>query len=184
MEGRIQDLAKDNEQLRAASPDDKLQLVNEQLKSQLAEASARLKKSEANNAAMKKAAESYIAGLKEQQGAANKKIAELSQELEGRTEKIAEYDRKDEQRARLLKRAMKLEGRVRERKVLHGNPRDAPQKALSALGNQLGFEKAFKSKGDAMKAIRQRVAGRKGAATGLMLEEKRLRSAYLLTFVA
>lgn len=114
------------DELKKSTPDEKMRLINEQIKLQLADETDRHDQLKKKYASAKSGAQAFIAKQQEQIEAQKQTIAALTVELEAKTETIAAHDFRDKQRTRLLKRAMKLEGRVWERKVVQGTPRFRP----------------------------------------------------------
>jgi chromosome partitioning protein len=103
-----------------------LRLLNRQLGEQLEQASKDAREAEANHAAAEAAWRSEETTLRQQGTRLGETVDSLTGELEAAKEELARRDRADQARANLMKRAMKLEGRVWERKVLQGVPRFRP----------------------------------------------------------
>jgi chromosome partitioning protein len=97
-----------------------------QLQTQLADARIALQKSED---AAKAAEESWRSKLATAQGECDRQrgtIQELTGELERAKEELSQKAKADKTRVNLLKKAMRLQGKVWERKVMQGAPRFRP----------------------------------------------------------
>jgi Mrp family chromosome partitioning ATPase len=80
----------------------------------------------ANHAAAADAWRSQVLTLREQGDRLRQTVESLTKTLEEAREELAAKDRGDRGRLNLLKRAMRLQGKVWERKVLQGAPRFHP----------------------------------------------------------
>ena len=105
---------------------EKWRVVNEQLKEQLELAKNAIQELQANHAADEDAWKSEKIGLQRERDLQCSTVEALSGELEETKEGLAERDQQDRARINLMKRAMRLEGKVWERKVLQGAPRFRP----------------------------------------------------------
>jgi chromosome partitioning protein len=103
-----------------------LRLLNEQLQDQLGVARKDITEMQANHAAAENAWRSEVATLREQGARLRETVDSLTKTLEEAREELVRRDRTDRARTRLLKRAMRLQGKVWERKVLQGAPRFRP----------------------------------------------------------
>jgi cellulose biosynthesis protein BcsQ len=105
---------------------EEFRLVNEQLQEQLAQARTTIEGLQDGQAAAEDPWRSQVSTLREQGDRLRGTVESLTVTLEESREELSERDRADQARARLLKRAMKLEGRLWQRKVLQGAPRFRP----------------------------------------------------------
>jgi cellulose biosynthesis protein BcsQ len=105
---------------------DGLRRINEDLRTQLDDNKKAGQDLAAQLAAVQEEARSREARLQEQGEQSRQTTGALTEELEAAREQLQRRDREDQARANLLKRAMKLEGKVWERKVLQGAPRFRP----------------------------------------------------------
>jgi chromosome partitioning protein len=105
---------------------EKFRVVNEELQEQLKLAKNAIQELQANHAAAEDAWRSDKANLERERDRQRGTAEALSGELEEAREDITRRDRADRARVNLMKRAMRLEGKVWERKVLQGAPRFRP----------------------------------------------------------
>jgi cellulose biosynthesis protein BcsQ len=103
-----------------------LRLINRQLKEQAEENRDAVRKTKADHAATDAARCAELSAVQEKYDAERQKVDGLSQALEAAREELAEKQRLDGVRAKVLKRAMKLEGKVWERRPLQGTPQFRP----------------------------------------------------------
>jgi cellulose biosynthesis protein BcsQ len=103
-----------------------LRLLNDQLQKQLGETQADLDRVRADYAAAEDAWRTQLATLRQQDDRNRETIQALTATLEGAREDLERKDQAERSRVRLLKRAMRLQGKVWERKVLQGAPRFRP----------------------------------------------------------
>lgn len=104
----------------------KFEVVCSQLKEQLEQAKKDLLDAEKKHADLETAWKTEVLTLREQLERQHQTINALTESLEASQEELEQRDRADRSRVNLLKQAMKLEGRVWERKVLQGAPRFRP----------------------------------------------------------
>lgn len=102
---------------------EKFQQVNDELQEQLKMAKNTLQELQANHAAAEDAWRSEKTGLERERDRQRSTAETLSGALEEAREDITRRDRADRARIKLMKRAMRLEGKIWERKVLQGAPR-------------------------------------------------------------
>ena len=105
---------------------DKFRVVNEQLQEQLDLAKNAIQELQANHAAAEDAWKSEKACVERERDQQRCTAQALSAQLEEAKEALAERDQEDRARVRLMKKAMRLEGKVWERKVLQGTPQFRP----------------------------------------------------------
>jgi chromosome partitioning protein len=105
---------------------EELHLVNQQLQTQLEHAGKDIEHMEAAHAVAEAAWRTEVSTLREHVDRLRQTAESLTETLEGTRGELAERDRADRARAKLLKRAMRLEGRVWERRPLQGIPRFRP----------------------------------------------------------
>jgi cellulose biosynthesis protein BcsQ len=101
-------------------------VLNEQLQKQLEDTRAELDRTRADNAAAEDAWRTQVLTLRQQDDRNRETIESLTATLEGAREDLEQKDRAERARARLLKRTMKLQGKVWERRVLQGAPAFRP----------------------------------------------------------
>jgi Mrp family chromosome partitioning ATPase len=125
LQRRNADLTQENETLKAEG-NEALRPLVEQLRKQLADKEGDLEKLRVSFASAEDAWKSERLNLKAE-GDRHRDTAEcLTKDLEAEREELAGRDRADKTRMNLLKRAMKLQGKVWERKVLQSTPRFRP----------------------------------------------------------
>ena len=105
---------------------EKFRVVNEQLQEQLEQAKSAIQEMQANHAAAEDSWGSEKAGLERERERLRHTAQSLTGELEAARENLALKDRDERARINLMKRAMRLEGKVWERRVLQGAPRFRP----------------------------------------------------------
>jgi chromosome partitioning protein len=125
LQRRSEELERDNEKLRIEGTEALRPLVT-QLQRQLEEAEGELQAAKEERAAAEAGRRSELAAVEGECGRLRETSQALTGKLEEAKEDLALKDRADRARANLLKKAMKLQGKVWERKVLQGIPRVRP----------------------------------------------------------
>ena len=125
LQKRNDELAKENEQLRTEDAEALRPLVK-QLEAQLEDARRAIQAMQAAHAAAEDAWRTQEAALRKECDRHLGTVKELGGQLEEVKEELARRDRLERSRVNLMNRAMRLQGKVWERKVLQGAPRFRP----------------------------------------------------------
>lgn len=101
---------------------EELRLVNEQLQEQLEQARKDLQTERSNQAAAETAWRTEVSALREQGDRLRQTTESLTETLEAARGELAARDRTDRAQVTLMKKAMRLQGKVWERKILQSAP--------------------------------------------------------------
>jgi chromosome partitioning protein len=125
LEVRLNDLTTDNNTLRQED-NEALRPLVKQLEGQLADVKGQIQDARTELAAKEDTWRSQLMAVEAERDRARQTSQTLTAELEKAKEEMLQRDRADQRHVNLLNKAMRLQGKVWERKVLQGAPRFTP----------------------------------------------------------